>query len=195
MGAIIGAVIGSARGMIVIAVLFMIVSLYPGSMFSRYVEASPIYMQGAKSVIEPLSGNLIKDKLPVFTQAVQKELGGILQRKYEVIDHNIPADIESAASEIVKGQTTDEAKARALYDWVGSRIQYDYGKVDDYEQKAYGMNRHHRTRLIHVKGYALITHVCMQSWPVHKVWMLRSLQDLDTTARADMAHMHGMKFI
>jgi hypothetical protein len=134
-GALIGTIIGSVRGMIVIAVLFMIVSLYPGSMFSRYVEASPIYMQGAKSVIEPLSGTFIKDKLPVFTQAVQKELGGILQRKYEVIDHNIPTDIESAASEIVKGQSTEEAKARALYDWVGSRIQYDYGKVDDYEQK------------------------------------------------------------
>lgn len=134
-GAVIGTVIGSVRGMIVIAVLFMIVSLYPGSMFSRYVEASPIYMQGAKSVIEPLSGTFIKDKLPVFTQAVQKELGGILQRKYEVIDHNIPADIEQAAQEIVKGNTTDEAKARALYDWVGTRIQYDYGKVDDYEQK------------------------------------------------------------
>ncbi|MBR2563818.1 MAG: transglutaminase domain-containing protein [Paenibacillus sp.] len=134
-GAVIGTVIGSVRGMIVIAVLFMIVSLYPGSMFSRYVEASPIYMQGAKSVIEPLSGNFIKDKLPVFTQAVQKELGGILQRKYEVIDHNIPADVEQAAKEIVKGKSTDEAKARALYDWVGTRIQYDYGKVDDYEQK------------------------------------------------------------
>ncbi|MGO4532025.1 transglutaminase domain-containing protein [Paenibacillus sp. 2TAF8] len=134
-GAVIGTVIGSVRGMIVIAVLFMIVSLYPGSMFSRYVEASPIYMQGAKSVIEPLSGTFIKDKLPVFTQAVQKELGGILQRKYEVIDHNIPADIEQAAQEIVKGKTSDEAKARALYDWVGSRVQYDYGKVDDYEQK------------------------------------------------------------
>ncbi|MDQ0171969.1 transglutaminase domain-containing protein [Paenibacillus tundrae] len=134
-GAIIGAIIGSARGMIVIAILFMIVSLYPGSMFSRYVEASPIYMQGAKSVIEPLSGNLIKDKLPVFTQAVQKELGGILQRKYDVIDHNIPADIESAAQEIVQGKSTEEEKARALYDWVGSRIEYDYGKVDDYEQK------------------------------------------------------------
>ncbi|WP_338540598.1 transglutaminase domain-containing protein [Paenibacillus tundrae] len=134
-GAIIGAIIGSARGMIVIAILFMIVSLYPGSMFSRYVEASPIYMQGAKSVIEPLSGNLIKDKLPVFTQAVQKELGGILQRKYDVIDHNIPADIESAAHEIVQGKSTEEEKARALYDWVGSRIEYDYGKVVDYEQK------------------------------------------------------------
>nr|WP_275446313.1 transglutaminase domain-containing protein [Paenibacillus sp. ACRSA] len=134
-GAIIGAIIGSARGMIVIAILFMIVSLYPGSMFSRYVEASPIYMQGAKSVIEPLSGNLIKDKLPVFTQAVQKELGGILQRKYDVIDHNIPADIESAAQEIVQGKSAEEEKARALYDWVGSRIEYDYGKVDDYEQK------------------------------------------------------------
>ncbi|WP_427052404.1 transglutaminase domain-containing protein [Paenibacillus sp. TC-CSREp1] len=134
-GAVIGTIIGSVRGMIVIAVLFMIVSLYPGSMFSRYVEASPIYMQGAKSVIEPLSGTFIKDKLPVFTQAVQKELGNILQRKYEVIDHNIPADIEQAAQEIVKGKSTDEAKARALYDWVGTRIQYDYGKVDDYEQK------------------------------------------------------------
>lgn len=134
-GAVIGAIIGSVRGMIVIAVLFMIVSLYPGSMFSRYVEASPIYMQGAESVIEPLSGTFIKDKLPVFTQAVQKELGGILQRKYEVIDHNIPADIEQAAQEIVKGKSTNEAKARALYDWVGTRIQYDYGKVDDYEQK------------------------------------------------------------
>ncbi|WP_434749512.1 transglutaminase domain-containing protein [Paenibacillus amylolyticus] len=134
-GAVIGTVIGSVRGMIVIAVLFMVVSLYPGSMFSRYVEASPIYMQGAKSVIEPLSGTFIKDKLPVFTQAVQKELGGILQRKYEVIDHNIPADIEQAAKEIVKGQSTDEAKARALYNWVGTRVQYDYGKVDDYEQK------------------------------------------------------------
>ncbi|GGH62245.1 hypothetical protein GCM10008014_38500 [Paenibacillus silvae] len=134
-GAVIGTIIGSVRGMIVIAVLFMIVSLYPGSMFSRYVEASPIYMQGAKSVIEPLSGTFIKDKLPVFTQAVQKELGSILQRKYEVIDHNIPADIEQAAQEIVKGKSTDEAKAKALYDWVGTRIQYDYGKVDDYEQK------------------------------------------------------------
>lgn len=134
-GALIGTVIGSARGMIVIAVLFMIVSLYPGSLFSRYVEASPIYMQGAKSVIEPLSGNLIKDQLPVFTQAVQKELSGILQRKYEVIDHNIPTDIEAAAAEIVKGKSTEEAKARALYDWVGSRIQYDYGKVEDYEQR------------------------------------------------------------
>lgn len=86
-------------------------------------------------MIEPLSGTFIKDKLPVFTQAVQKELGSILQRKYEVIDHNIPADIEQAAQEIVKGKTTDEAKAKALYDWVGTRIQYDYGKVDDYEQK------------------------------------------------------------
>jgi len=47
-GAVIGTVIGSVRGIMVIAILFMIVSLYPGSMFSRYVEASPIYMQGGK---------------------------------------------------------------------------------------------------------------------------------------------------
>ncbi|GIO32022.1 MULTISPECIES: transglutaminase domain-containing protein [Paenibacillus] len=134
-GAVIGLLIGAGRCIVVVALLFVFASLYPDSSFTRYVEASPIYQEGAKRVIEPLSGNLVKDKLPVFTKAVEKELNGILQRKYEVIDHAIPDDIDAAAAEIVKGAKTDEEKARRLYDWVGTRVQYDYGKVDDYEQK------------------------------------------------------------
>lgn len=82
--------------MMIIALLFIGVSLYPDSGFSSYVQASPIYKQGAQSVIEPLSGTLIKDKLPVFTQAVTKELNGIMQRKYEIIDRDIPSDIVQA---------------------------------------------------------------------------------------------------
>ncbi|MCJ8014369.1 transglutaminase-like domain-containing protein [Paenibacillus sp. KQZ6P-2] len=134
-GALIGLLIGAGRCIVVVALLFVFVSLYPNSSFTQYVEASPIYQEGAKRVIEPLTGHLVKDKLPVFTKAVEKELSGIMQRKYEVIDHAIPDDIEAAAAEIVKGATTDEEKARRLYDWVGTRVQYDYGKVDDYEQK------------------------------------------------------------
>ncbi|MDR9855967.1 transglutaminase domain-containing protein [Paenibacillus sp. VCA1] len=134
-GAVIGLLIGAGRCIVVVALLFVFASLYPDSSFTRYVEASPIYQEGAKRVIEPLSGNLVKDKLPVFTKAVEKELNGILQRKYEVIDHAIPDDIDATAAEIVKGAKTDEEKARRLYDWVGTRVQYDYGKVDDYEQK------------------------------------------------------------
>ncbi|MEK4356207.1 transglutaminase domain-containing protein [Paenibacillus sp. FSL M7-1455] len=134
-GAAIGLLIGAGRCIVVVALLFVFATLYPDSSFTRYVEASPIYQEGAKRVIEPLSGNLVKDKLPVFTKAVEKELSGIMQRKYEVIDHAIPDDIDAAAAEIVKGAKTDEDKARRLYDWIGTRVQYDYGKVDDYEQK------------------------------------------------------------
>ncbi|MDR0268377.1 transglutaminase domain-containing protein [Paenibacillus sp.] len=134
-GAVIGLLIGVARCMVVVALLFVYVSLYPNTTFARYVEASPIYQEGAQRVLEPLSGTLVKDKLPVFTKAVEKELSGIMQRKYEVIDHAIPDDIDAAAADIVKGAKSDEEKARRLYDWVGSRVQYDHGKVDDYEQK------------------------------------------------------------
>ncbi|HEY2492855.1 MAG TPA: transglutaminase domain-containing protein [Paenibacillus sp.] len=134
-GAGIGTLIGAARCIVVVTVLFIYVTLYPLSTFSQYVEASAIYKDSAKSILEPLSGNLIKDKLPVFTKAVEKELGGILQRKYDIIDHKIPADVEQAAAEIVKQGDSEEEKARLLYDWVGSRIEYDYDKVDDYEQK------------------------------------------------------------
>ncbi|MEK5477746.1 transglutaminase domain-containing protein [Paenibacillus sp. FSL R5-0407] len=133
-GAGIGAVIGAARCLFVIAVLFISVTLFPDSGFSRYVEASPVYQQGARSVIEPLSGNLIKEKLPVFTRGVEEELNGILQRRYEVIDADIPRDIGQAAAKITEGAQSDEEKARLLYDWVGSRVTYDYDKVDDYEK-------------------------------------------------------------
>ncbi|MFH0070849.1 transglutaminase domain-containing protein [Peribacillus sp. NPDC056705] len=134
-GAGIGVIMGAARGIIAIAILFIWVSVYPDHGFSRYVEASPVYQQGAQAVIEPLSGNIVREKLPVFTQSVQEELNGIMQRKYEVIDHQIPKGIEQTAAHVVQGASTDEEKARKLYDWVGSRIAYDHDKVTLYEEQ------------------------------------------------------------
>ncbi|MFC7678229.1 transglutaminase domain-containing protein [Paenibacillus sp. GCM10028914] len=134
-GAGIGVVMGAVRGIIVIAILFIWVSLYPDHSFSRYVESSPVYKQGAQAVIEPLSGSLIREKLPVFTQSVQEELNGIMQQKYEVVDHAIPEGIEQTAAHVVKGAETDEEKARKLYDWVGTRVSYDYDKVKLYEEQ------------------------------------------------------------
>lgn len=133
-GAGIGGVIGAARCLLVIALLFISVTLFPDSGFSRYVESSPVYQHGAQTIIEPLSGNLIKEKLPVFTRSVEEELNGIFQRRYEVIDADIPGDIGQAAVQITDGAKTDEEKARRLYDWVGSRVTYDYDKVEDYEK-------------------------------------------------------------
>lgn len=133
-GAGIGGVIGTARSIIVIAILFIWVSLNPDSGFSRYVEASPVYKQGAQAVIEPLSGSIVRERLPVFTQSVQEELNGIIQRKYEVIDHQIPEGIGQTAAHVTHGASTDEEKARRLYDWVGTRIAYDHEKVRLYEE-------------------------------------------------------------
>lgn len=134
-GACIGSVIGSVRCLMVIVILFIVVTLFPSSGFSQYVQASTVYQQGARTVIEPLTGDLIKEKLPVFTRSVEAELNGILQRKYEVIDANIPRDIEQAAAKVTKGASSDEEKARRLYDWIGSRVSYDYDKVKDYEER------------------------------------------------------------
>ncbi|OAB46279.1 transglutaminase domain-containing protein [Paenibacillus glacialis] len=134
-GLAIGGIMGTARCILVVAVLFIFVTLYPNQTFSHYVEDSPIYQDGAQMIIEPLSGNLVKEKLPVFTKAVEKELGGILQRKYDIIDRSIPADIEQAAESIAGQANSEEEKARLLYEWVGSRVTYDNRKVDDYEQK------------------------------------------------------------
>ena len=86
-----------------IVLLFIVVTLFPNSSFSQYVQASTVYQQGAHTVIEPLTGDLIKEKLPVFTRSVEAELNGILQRKYEVIDANVPQDIELAAAKVTEG--------------------------------------------------------------------------------------------
>ena len=49
-----------------IAVLFILVTVFPSSKFSQYVEASPVYQEGTRQVIEPLTGSFIKEKLPVY---------------------------------------------------------------------------------------------------------------------------------
>lgn len=135
LGGVIGLVIGLTRSLVVIVILFVVVTLMPNSKFSQYVQDSPPYQQVATSVIKPLTGNLIEDKLPVLTRTVGQELSGILQRKYEVIDANISSDIEEAAAGVMSGAKSDEDKARRLYDFVGSKIKYDYNKVKDYEEK------------------------------------------------------------
>lgn len=135
VGGGIGALIGVGRALLLIAALFVFTALFPQSEFARYVQASGIYMQGATQVIAPFSGDFLEKQLPVLTKAVGQEYKKILQRKYEVVDAKIPSDIAEAALKITADKTDDEAKARALYQWVGTRIQYDWDKVELYERE------------------------------------------------------------
>lgn len=133
-GAAVGLAVGLVRGLVLVFALYIGVGLNPDSSFSRYVESSPIYSQSAAAVFEPIAGEDVRSRLPVLTKAVAAEMNDILRRKYEVIDHDISPDIEDAAADIA-GQAADpEEKAKLLYDWIGSRITYDYAKADNYEQ-------------------------------------------------------------
>jgi hypothetical protein len=135
LGAGIGSISGAGRALLCIAILFVFSSLFPSSAFSSYISQSQLYQLGASKVIQPVSGDWINQKLPVITQAVNQEYQNVLKRKYDVIDQHIPADIEAAAVELTKGLETDEAKARKLYDWVGTRIEYDWEKVRMLEEE------------------------------------------------------------
>ncbi|MEW9700673.1 transglutaminase domain-containing protein [Paenibacillus sp. SI8] len=134
-GGAIGSVAGFARALLVIAVLFIYVTLFPHSLVTPYIQSSQMYQKGAKEVISPFTGDFIADKAPVFTRAVEQEFTNILQRKYEVLDAKIPGDIAEAAKEVTASGKTDEEKAKQLYKWVGTRVQYDWDKVKLYEDQ------------------------------------------------------------
>ncbi len=133
-GAGLGLAAGIWRGMLLLALLFVCASLWPGSPLSRYADSSPAYRYTSQTVFEPAVGEWISGKLPVLTGAAAAEWDGILRQKYEVIDRDVPADIGQAAKKVA-GSGNDKERAKKLYRWVGTRIQYDYGKVEDYEHK------------------------------------------------------------
>jgi len=134
-GGAIGIVSGAARALIFVAVLFIYTTFFPQTPIAGYIQESGLYQKGAKEVIEPVTGDFITNNLPVFARAVEQEFSQILQRKYEIIDSNIPNDIAEAAKEITASGKTDEEKARLLYRWVGTRIRYDWDKVRLYENE------------------------------------------------------------
>ncbi|AKG36202.1 transglutaminase domain-containing protein [Paenibacillus durus] len=133
-GAGIGLFIGAVRCLLLIIALYVGTSLIPSSDAARYIEDSPIYRQSVESLIEPVTGTAVQDKLPVLTKAVAAEMNDILRRKYEIIDRDVSSDITVAAADIAGKAKSDQDKARLLYDWVGTRISYDYAKAENYEQ-------------------------------------------------------------
>ncbi|MBM7567421.1 transglutaminase domain-containing protein [Paenibacillus sacheonensis] len=133
-GAMIGALLGGGRAFIVMACLFVYVSVLPNAFGTDVIRASALYNKTAAELLDPVAGDVLK-RGPVITEAVEAEFRRVLERKYDVIDAAIPPNIEAAAAAVTKGKATDEQKARALYDWVGTRIAYDWDKANDYTER------------------------------------------------------------
>lgn len=132
VGAVVGGLTGGLRVILVVLFLFGYVTLLPDNGLSRMIQASHVYQLTANRIVEPIAGEWISKQLPVFSAEVEKQLGELMQRKYEVIDNHIPQDVELAAAEVTKDAATLEEKARKLYDWVGTRVTYDWDKANAY---------------------------------------------------------------
>ncbi len=133
IGGFIGTLLGTGRVLLFTAVLFAYCAIFPRAQVTDYIEQSGLYREVAAQVIEPAAGTILGDNgLPVFAQAFNEELGQLWQRRYDVIDANLPKEIADAAASVTEGMPGDEQKAKALYDWVGTRISYDYDKADAY---------------------------------------------------------------
>lgn len=135
IGGLIGAALGCGRALLLTAVLFAYCSLWPQGPYADYIQQSGLYKQTALQIIQPAAGSLLTKQLPVFAATMQTELDQLWQKRYDIIDAELPADIAEAAVSVTAGAEGDEAKARALYAWVGSRIAYDYDKVEAYEER------------------------------------------------------------
>ncbi|MBB3108443.1 hypothetical protein FHS18_000471 [Paenibacillus phyllosphaerae] len=133
-GAIIGSLLGVGRAFIVLAILFVYVTLLPDAPLVDSIRGSSFYAKTADEVLMPVAGDVLAKRGPVLTEAVQTEFKRVLQRKYEVIDAAVPPDIEEAARQVTLKAGSDEEKAKALYDWLGTRIAYDWDKARNYEE-------------------------------------------------------------
>jgi len=134
-GAALGFVHGGGRALVLMAALFVYVSLLPNAPLAGRIESSPLYREAADRLLEPAAGGVMAEQGPVLSKAVETEFRRILQRRYEIIDRDVPDDIREAALRITAGAGDDEAKARALYEWIGTRIAYDWDKADAYIER------------------------------------------------------------
>jgi hypothetical protein len=134
-GAALGFVHGGGRALVLMAALFVYVSLLPNAPLAGRIESSPLYREASERLLEPVAGGVMAEQGPVLSRAVEAEFRRILQRRYEIIDRDVPDDIREAALRITADAKDEEAKARALYDWVGTRIAYDWDKADAYTER------------------------------------------------------------
>lgn len=134
-GGIIGTALGTGRALLFTAILFAYCALFPQGPMTDYIQQSGLYREAAAQVIRPATGGLIEERLPVFARAMSGELDQLWLKRYDIIDAELPEDIVQAAVSVTEGKDGEQAKARALYDWVGSRIAYDDDKVKAYEER------------------------------------------------------------
>ena len=123
-------IIGSVKGLIILCIIFLSVITYNNTVgynvkvnvfnnlntyteLSKLVENKRIYF--SKELVEKI---LPANNIIIYYNGVRIE-EGIMSSE----------EIDSKAIELTKGCTSDREKARILYSWIGSNLEYDYDKA------------------------------------------------------------------
>ncbi|OXS53309.1 cysteine protease [Cohnella sp. CIP 111063] len=154
-GGALGAALGAGRALLITAALFAYCALLPQGPLTDYIQQSGLYREVAAQIIRPAAGDVLEERLPVFAKAMSGELDQLWQKRYDVIDAELPEDIVQAALTVTKDREGDRAKARALYDWVGTRISYDDDKVRAYEDLGEWREQNPETTFVTRKGVCI----------------------------------------
>ncbi|WP_055667572.1 transglutaminase-like domain-containing protein [Desnuesiella massiliensis] len=119
------------------------------SILNGYLEQSKLYSYVCKQIVIPLTNSPLARQLPyiinnsfkieVKQNALENNLDYKNSKIRQVIYYNgitleegikSNTTIDNFAKDIVLNYKNDKSKARALYNWIGSNIDYDYNKAN-----------------------------------------------------------------
>lgn len=114
--------------------------------YSKKLQDSKVYNDLSHNVINPITNSSFAKELPtIINNSFKIEVkndseklingtnGTIVYYNGVTLEEGLRSneEIDTFARELVKDVKSTKAKAKAIYNWVGSNVKYDYDKVDD----------------------------------------------------------------
>lgn len=151
----IGAIFKIPNGIIMVCILGMMihgfVSFYPNKELTQFVSESKSYKYFYNKIFNPISTsnfartlpNLIGDSIKINIVKNQSDSASNIESNRvtnEIVYYNgitleegikSNSDIDNMAREITRKKSSDKEKAKAIYSWVGTNIDYDYDKANE----------------------------------------------------------------
>lgn len=138
-GALLGTAAGALSALTVGAVVFVLLQLFSIPSLQRLASGSAPYQTMSDALFQPWLRPLVGRALPVLSENALAPLAKNISLfavptgpGSETGMLVVPNEIAQLSKRITAGQTTDRAKAYALYEWEIHNITYNWKKYDDY---------------------------------------------------------------
>lgn len=140
IGALLGCIAGGIRCVFIGAVLFGLLQYFSLPALQRMATPSRPYQYLVAQLYRPYLAPVLRKELPVLGKdalgAVSHNISLFVLPSTSANEERgvvlVPKQISLLANQITAGDTTDRAKAKALYEWESHNISYDWAKYRDY---------------------------------------------------------------